>query len=58
MNLELVLLVLGSFVERPIIAKLPDMVDLVEALDVVGHPVPLQDILTFRDWTHSIDLQI
>lgn len=41
MNLELILLVLGPFVERPIIAELPDVVDLVEALDVVGHPVPL-----------------
>lgn len=58
MHLELVLLVLGPFVERPVIAELPDVVHFVEALDVVRDTLSLQDLLALRDGGHGIDLQI
>ena len=34
------------------------MVELVEALDVVGHAVPLQHVLALRDRGHGVDLQV
>lgn len=39
--LELVLLVFGALVKRPVVSEPPDVIELVEALDVVGHAVPL-----------------
>lgn len=57
-HLKLILFVFGALVKRPVIAKPPNMVDFVEALDVVGHSVSLQDVLVFRDRTNSINLQI
>lgn len=57
-HLKLVLFVFGALVKRPVVAKPPDVVDLIEALDVVGNAVPLQDVLAVWDWCDSIDLQI
>ena len=56
--LELVLLVLGALVEGPVVAEPPDVVDLVEALDVVGDAVPLQDVLALWDGADGVDLQV
>lgn len=57
-HLELVLLVLGAFVERPVVAELPDVVHFVEAFDVVGDAVSLQHLLALGDGGHGVDLQI
>ena len=57
-DLELILLVLGALVEGPVIAEPPDVVDLVEALDVVGDAVPLQHILALGDGRDCVDLQV
>lgn len=56
--LELVLLVFGALVEGPVIPEPPDVVELVEALDVVGHPVPLQHVLALWNRRHSVNLQV
>lgn len=56
--LELVLLVFGALVEGPVISEPPDVVELVEALDVVGHPVSLQHVLALRNWRHGVNLQV
>lgn len=56
--LELVLLVFGALVEGPVISEPPDVVELVEALDVVGHPVSLQHVLALRNRRHGVDLQV
>lgn len=56
--LELVLLVFGALVERPVVAELPDVVHFIEAFDVVGNALPLQHLLTLGNGRHSVDLQI
>lgn len=56
--LELVLLVFGALVKRPVISEPPDVIELVEAFDVVGHSVSLQHVLTLRDGSDGIDLQV
>lgn len=56
--LELVLLVFGALVKRPVVSEPPDVIELVEALDVVGHAVPLQHVLTLWDGRDGIDLQV
>lgn len=56
--LELVLLVLGALVKRPVVSEPPDVIKLVEALDVVGHSVPLQHVLALRDGSNGVDLQV
>lgn len=55
-HLELVLFVLGALVKRPVVSEPPDVVDLVEALDVVRHSVSLQHVLALWDGAHRIDL--
>lgn len=57
-HLELVLLVFGALVEGPVISEPPDVVELVEALDVVGHPVPLQHVLALWNGRHGVNLQV
>lgn len=57
-HLELVLFVLGALVERPVVAEPPDVINFVEAFNVVGHAVPLQDVLVVRDRTDRIDLEV
>lgn len=56
--LELILLVFGALVKRPVISEPPDVIELVEAFDVVRHTVSLQHILTLWDGRYSIDLQV
>lgn len=56
--LELVLLVFGALVEGPIVSEPPDVIELVEALDVVGHAVALQHVLALGDRRHGVDLQV
>lgn len=56
--LELVLLVFGALVERPVVAELPDVVHFIEAFDVVGNALPLQHLLALGNGSHSVDLQI
>lgn len=57
-DLELVVLVLGSLVEGPVIAEAPHVVDTVEALDAVGHSVHLQNTEVLRYRCHRVDLQV
>lgn len=57
-HLKFVFFVLGALVKWPVVAKPPDVVDLIEALDVIRDAVTLQDILAVWDWCDSIDLQI
>lgn len=57
-HLKLVLFVFGALVKWPVVAKPPDVVDLIEALNVVGDAVTLKDVLAVWDWCDSIDLQI
>lgn len=56
--LELVLLVFGALVEGPVVSEPPNVIKLVEALDVVGNAVSLQHVLTFWDGSHRVDLQV
>lgn len=56
--LELILLVFGSLVKGPVISEPPDVIELVEAFDVVRHSISLQHILTLRDGGNSVDLQV
>lgn len=56
--LELILLVLGAFVKRPVVSEPPDVIELVEAFDVVRHSVSLQHVLTLWDGCYSVDLQV
>lgn len=56
--LELVLLVFGSLVKGPVISEPPDVIELVEAFDVVRHSISLQHFLTLWDGGYSVDLQI
>lgn len=56
--LKLVLLVFGALVERAVIAETPDVVDFVEALDVVRNAIPLEDVLAVWDWSYCVDLQV
>lgn len=57
-HLKLILFVFGALVKWSVVAKPPDVVDLIEALDVVRDTVTLQDVLAVWDWCDSIDLQI
>lgn len=57
-HLKLILLVFGALVERAVITETPDVVDFVEALDVVRNAVPLEDILAVWDWSNCVDLQV
>lgn len=56
--LELILFVFGALVKGPVISEPPDVIELVEAFDVVRHSVSLQHILTLWDGGYSIDLQV
>ena len=56
--LELVLLVFGALVKGPVVSEPPDVIELIEAFDVVRHSISLQHILTFRDGRHGVDLQV
>lgn len=56
--LELVLLVFGALVEGPVISEPPDVVELVEALDVVRDPVSLQHVLALWNGRHGVNLQV
>lgn len=56
--LELVLLVFGALVKRPVVSEPPDVIELVEALDVVRHAVPLQHVLALWDGRDGVDLQV
>lgn len=56
--LELILLVFGALVKWPVVSEPPDVIELVEAFDVVRHSVSLEHVLTLRDGGYSIDLQI
>lgn len=56
--LELVLLVFGALVEGSVVSEPPDVVELVEALDVVGHPVSLQHVLALWNRCHRVNLQV
>lgn len=42
----------------PVISEPPDVIELVEAFDVVRHSVSLQHILALWDGGYSIDLQV
>lgn len=57
-HLELVLFVLGAFVKRPVVAIPPDVVDFIEALDVVVDAIALQDVLAVGDRCDGVDLQV
>lgn len=56
--LELILLVFGALVKGSVISESPDVIELVEAFDVVRHSISLQHILTLRDGGYSVDLQV
>lgn len=57
-HLKLILLVFGALVERTVIAETPDVVDFVEAFDVVRYAVSLEDVLAVWDWSHCVDLEV
>lgn len=57
-HLELILLVLGAFVKRPVVPELPHIVDPVEALDAIWDSVHPQDIHIVWNGRHRIDLQV
>lgn len=42
----------------PVISEPPDVIELVEAFDVVRHSVSLQHVLALRDGGDSVDLQV
>lgn len=44
--------------EGPVISEPPDVIELVEAFDVVRHSISLQHILTLRDGGYGVDLQV
>lgn len=56
--LELVLLVFGALVKGPVVSEPPDVIELVEAFDVVRHAVSLQHILALGDGGYGVDLQV
>lgn len=56
--LELILLVFGALVKGPVISEPPDVIELVEAFDVVRHSVSLQHVLTLRDGGYGVNLQV
>lgn len=56
--LKLVLLVFGTLVKGPVVSEPPNVIKLVEAFDVVRHPISLQHILTLWDGSNSVDLQV
>lgn len=56
--LELIFLVFGALVKGPVISEPPDVIELVEAFDVVRHSVSLQHVLTLWDGGYSVDLQV
>lgn len=56
--LEFIFLVFCALVEWSVIAELPDVIHFIEAFDVVGDPLSLQDLLALRNGSHSIYLQI
>lgn len=56
--LELILLVFGALVKGPVISEPPDVIELVEAFDVVRHSVSLQHVLTLWDGGDCVDLQV
>ena len=57
-HLELVVSVLGAFMEGPIVSEAQHVVDPVEALDAVGDAVHLQHAQVVRHRRHSVDLQV
>lgn len=57
-HLKFVFFVFGALVKWAVVAKSPDVVNLIEALDVVGDAVALQDVMAVWDWCDSIDLKI
>ncbi len=44
--------------KRPVVSEPPDVIELVEAFDVVRHSVSLQHVLTLWDGGYGIDLQV
>lgn len=56
--LKLVLLVFGALVEGSVVSEFPDVIELVEAFDVVRHAVSLQHVLALRDGSYGVDLQV
>ena len=54
--LKFILLVLWAFMEGPVIAEFPDVVDSVKALYAVRDTVHLQHIYIVWDGSHCIDL--
>lgn len=44
--------------ERPVVSEPPDVIELVEAFDVVRHSVSLQHVLALRDGGDGVDLQV
>lgn len=56
--LELIVLVFGSFMEGPVVAKAAHVVHSVEAFNSVRHTVHVKYFYVFRNWRHSIDLQV
>ena len=57
-HLKLILLVFGSLVKGPVISEPPDVIELVEAFDVVRHSVSLQHVLALWDGGYGVDLQV
>ncbi len=56
--LKLILLVFGALVKGPVISEPPDVIELVEAFDVVRHSVSLQHVLALWDGGYGVDLQV
>lgn len=56
--LEFILFIFSAFVEGPVVAEFPDVIHFVEAFDVVGDALSLQDLLALGNGGHGVDLQI
>lgn len=57
-HLELVFSVFQSFVEGAVITKPPNVVDPIEALDAVWHPLHLKDADAVWNRSDGIDLEV
>lgn len=57
-NLKFIFLVFWAFMERSVIAELPDVVNSIKALYAIRDTVHLQHINIIWNGSHCIDLQI
>lgn len=56
LHLKFIFLIFWTFVERPVIAELPDVVNSIKALYAIRNTVHLQHINVIWNGSHCIDL--